>query len=173
MLLVQRKIALLVFASLALAVSGCGSNNAGKIVGKWKATTIPGMSEDQKAKLKQLGPDAVSVIMEFTEDGRMTASARISMFGQTQTQEVASAKYSLSSGDWVVFSDLKPVVDGKSTSRDKIVIQGDTMTIETDKGEKITLNRMTADTGAEPPKTDTPKPETPKAVENAKPPKKK
>lgn len=139
----SRGFALLVLAGLALAAAGCGSNNKGKIVGKWKATTLPGMSEDDKKAIKLIGEDNFALIIEFTDAGKMTGVANVTIFGKTETKEVISADYSLGTGDWVFFTNQNPPPkDGKTKSKDKITINGDTMTIDTEKGEKITLTRM-------------------------------
>jgi hypothetical protein len=139
----SRGFALIVLAGLALAAAGCGSNNKGKIVGKWKATTLPGMSEDDKKAIKLIGEDNFALILEFTEAGKMTGTANITFLGKTENKEVISADYSLGTGDWVFFTNQNPPAkDGKAKSKDKITINGDTMTIDTEKGEKITLTRM-------------------------------
>jgi hypothetical protein len=143
MLSASRKVAFVLLAALALIATGCGSNNKGKIEGKWKATSVPGMDEKEKAALKMIGEDNVAVIMEFTADGKMKLSASLNMLGKSQTKEMVTADYKLGSGDWVFFSNMNPPPkDGKTKSKDKIVINGDTMTIDTEKGEKITLTRV-------------------------------
>lgn len=143
MLSASRKVAFVVLAALALMAVGCGSNNTGKIVGKWKATSLPSMDEKEKAMIKLIGEDNFAVILEFTADGKMRGSASITMLGKTESKEVMSADYKLGSGDWVFFTNMSPPPkDGKTKSKDKVVINGDTMTIDTEKGEKITLTRM-------------------------------
>jgi hypothetical protein len=123
-----------------LLSAGCGSNNKGKIVGKWKATNLPGSDKDKEAlKMAQ----DVALVLEFTADGKMTGTATVTVFGQTQTKEVMSADYKLGTGDWVFFTNVKPPPkNGGTKSKDKLVINGDTMTIDTESGEKITLTRM-------------------------------
>jgi hypothetical protein len=139
MILARRKVAFLVLSGLALAAAGCGkSNNEGKIVGKWKATAVPGMSPEEQKKLNDLPPEALSAVIEFTADGRMIMS--LNMLGQSQ--QLGTAKYTLGSGDWVNLTDLSPPQNGKTQSRDRVVISGDTMTVDTEKGEKITLTRV-------------------------------
>lgn len=109
----SRGFALLVLA-LALAAAGCSSNNKGKIVGKW---------ETGGGKL----------VFEFTDDGRFIASGVVS----------ATGNYSLGSGDWVFLRNISPPLKNNQTkSKDKIVINGDTMTIDSEKGDKLTFNRM-------------------------------
>lgn len=142
MRLSARPLALIAVCGLAMLCTACGSNNKGKIVGKWKATSFPGMDETAKANLKKMGDDAFSLVIEFKPDGKMVGTMTINMLGKSQTEQVMSADYALGKGDWVNFTNMNPPQEGKSQSKDKVVIQGDTMTLETEKGEKITLTRM-------------------------------
>lgn len=129
---VVRVSALLVVSAVALAAAACGSNNKGKIEGKWKATSIPDLPANVPAGM-------VNMVMEFTPDGRMVTN--MEMLGTKQ--EVMSANYSLGTGDWVNFTNMKPAQkDGKTKSRDKVVINGDTMTFQDDKGKTLTFARM-------------------------------
>lgn len=139
-LFLRRFAPVLFVACAALFLTGCSSNNKGKIVGKWKSTNLPDTAGKDKETLKLA--EEVALIFEFTEGGKMTGTASITMFGQTQTKQVMSADYSLGSGDWVFFSNIQSDKSGLKKSRDKIVINGDTMTIDTEKGEKLTFARM-------------------------------
>lgn len=123
---VSRPLALALLAGLALIATGCSSNNKGKIEGKWKVTSGSGAVEGA-------GPDA-GTFFEFTADGqfRIYASA-----GPVQ-MDAAKGKYSLGSGDTVNLTDLSPAIDGKTKSREKITINGDTMTVAAGKDGKIT-----------------------------------
>ncbi|MCI0701364.1 MAG: hypothetical protein L0241_09820 [Planctomycetia bacterium] len=120
------------------------SNNKGKIVGKWKATSWPGMDEKDKQVMQKLGgEEGFSIVIEFTDAGKMIGILNMNILGQTKTQEVMTADYKLGTGDWIFFTNMKPPAkDGKTESKDKIVISGDTMTIDTEKGDKVTLTRM-------------------------------
>jgi hypothetical protein len=140
----SRLVVFVALAGFAVTLSGCGSNNKGKIEGKWKANAVdlPGIPSKDKEGLSKFPPDAAYVMMEFTADGRMIGTMNLKQGESVNSQEVMSAKYSLGSGDWVNFTDMKPAQDGKTKSKDKIVINGDTMTIQTEKGEKINLTRM-------------------------------
>ena len=133
-----RSIAFLVLASAALLAAGCGSNNKGKIVGKWKATAVSGAG----AEGMDLGAAAGDggMFMEFTEDGRF----KMYLSAMGQQMELGSGKYSLGMGDTVTLSDLSPPQDGKTTSRESITIKGDTMTLKGEAGKSITLTRVGA-----------------------------
>ena len=142
MLAVSRKCSFVLLTTVALVATGCGSNNAGKIEGKWQATSLPGLGEKEAAAFKMLGEGNVKLVMEFA-GGKMTMTVNINMLGQSKTQQVASADYSLGSGDTVNFTNLKPPAkNGATKSRDKITINGDTMTIAMESGENVTLTRM-------------------------------
>jgi hypothetical protein len=133
-----RPLALAVCA-LALCLASCSSSNKGKIVGKWKTVAMP-----DTAKQGIPAGATVDMYFEFTADGRFIVTGEVSFAGMKQTKEVATGKYSLGMGSTVTISDITPPLDGKSKSREKIVINGDTMTLDTEKGEKITLTRVTA-----------------------------
>jgi hypothetical protein len=142
MRLSTRPLALIAVCGVAMLCTACGSNNKGKIVGKWKATALPGMSAEDTEKFKAMG-DAMSVVIEFTADGKMIGTITMDMFGKKNSQEIMSANYKLGTGDWVHFTNIKPPPkDKKTESKDKVVINGDTMTLETEKGDKFTLTRI-------------------------------
>lgn len=127
-----RKVALLVVCGVALVATACSSNNKGKIEGKWKATSIPDMPAGVPA-------GAVQMVMEFTADGKMVMN--MELLGTKQ--EVMSADYSLGSGDWVFFTNMKPTPkDGKTKSKDKITITGDNLTIDDEKGKTMSFTRV-------------------------------
>ncbi len=117
MFLAPRSAALALIAVLALVATGCSSNNKGKIVGKWASPNGP--------------------VFEFTADGRFVVTAP----GGVQ---IASARYSLGAGDNVTLSDLSPATkDGKTRSRERIAISGDSMTITGSRGDQpLVLTRM-------------------------------
>ena len=97
----------------ALLSAGCESNNKGKIVGKWSA-------------------EGGLLVFEFTSDGRFIASGAVSVTG----------KYSLGAGDTVNLSNLSPPLDGKTRSREKITITGDSMSVAGGSGKSTTFTRM-------------------------------
>ncbi|MCE9563415.1 MAG: hypothetical protein K8U57_15345 [Planctomycetes bacterium] len=167
MLLAPRKLAFLVFASLAVVVSGCGSNNSGKINGKWKLVSAPGF--DEQAKMMEAFK--AYVYFEFKEDGTVTVGAGFTdptmqeMIAKSGEKTSMSGKYKLLNGDDVEFSGLNDPKKGGGLfgkgdqSRLKIQIDGDNMTITgTDGTGKLT--RLKADAAPA---------ETPKVVETPKP----
>ena len=129
----MRPLALGVVCGVVLLCGACKSNNEGKIVGKWKAVS----STDANNQTETL-PPGTDLFFEFTQDGRFLAYA---MQGGTR-HDVGSAKYSLGSGDWLTLTDLNPPQDGKTKSREKVGITGDTMTIQGEKGKTMTFTRV-------------------------------
>ena len=109
---------------LALACSACGSNNEGKIVGKWK----------NSAAHEGVAPG--SVVFEFTSDGKLT----MSVLGL----KALTADYKLSTGDFIILSNVNVLVPaGDKTERGgrmKVTIKGDNMTW-VEKGTTIQLVR--------------------------------
>ncbi len=103
--------------TLALAAAGCSSNNTGKIVGRWRAdiTDAP------------IGP--ADVVWEFTEDGNFSVSSVVLGPAGPHARKVASGRYMLGMSDNVAFTNLDPPLDGKTRSSERIVIDGDTMTV--------------------------------------------
>ncbi len=117
----SRTFRLAAVAALALLGCGCGSNNSGKIVGRWKA----GPTE-----LGPIGPNGpADVVWEFTDNGVFNVT-RVQTGGANPTAEkVASGRYTLGLRDSVSFADLNPPLDGKKRATEKIIIDGDTMTV--------------------------------------------
>jgi len=105
-----RKLALLVVCAVALACSACSSSNKGKIEGSTWVNT----EEVEKAP-----PGMVTA--EFGTDGSFT----MKVIGIP----ALTGKYSLGTGDYVTFTDVKDAT-GKSVDRGrvKIKIEGDSMT---------------------------------------------
>jgi hypothetical protein len=67
----------------------------------------------------------------------------VTVLGNTNNKQLASADYSLGSGDTVNFKNINPPTKtGATRSRDKIKIDGDTMTVATESGENLVLTRM-------------------------------
>jgi hypothetical protein len=71
-------------------------------------------------------------VFEFTADGRFLATGVNTITG----------KYSLGAGDNVTLSELNPPLSGKTRSREKITINGDTMTVAGTGGKSMTFTRM-------------------------------
>jgi hypothetical protein len=133
-----RRFAFLVLAGFALVAAGCGSNNKGKIEGKWKLVSAPGMEEKD---VKMLDAFGAYVYFEFTPDGKVNVGAD---FKDPQMKEAmaksdqkmgASGTYKLLSGDDVEFSGLNDkktsggLFGGGDKSKVKVKIEGDNMTI--------------------------------------------
>ena len=110
----------LAVVALALVAAGCNSNNSGKIVGRWRAdmTDAP------------LGPNGpADVIWEFADDGRFTVSrVELGPAGPNGVR-VAAGRYVLGMNDNVSFANLDPPLEGKTRSSERIVVEGDTMTV--------------------------------------------
>lgn len=141
-MLARRYVAVALFACLALATAGCGSNNTGKIVGKWKLASAPGMKAED---LKMMETLKAFLYFEFKPDGNMAVGVE---FGDPAMKElmakggenggektVMNGQYKLLSGDDVEFSGMNDQkkaggLFGKGDkSRLKIKIDGDNMTI--------------------------------------------
>ncbi len=111
----------LVVAALALVAAGCGSNNSGKIVGRWKA---------ESGEIGPIGPHGpAEVVWEFGEDGTFTVSRVVPGRPGPNAETVASGRYTLGLRDNVSFTSLNPPLDGKTRAAEKIAIDGDTMTV--------------------------------------------
>lgn len=113
MVLAPRNAAFALIAVLALLGAGCESKNKGKIVGKWSAPN--------------------GAVFEFTADGRFIASGGVTIQG----------KYSLGAGDTVYLNDLTPPLEGKTRTREKITITGDSMLVAGGPGSSaVTFTRV-------------------------------
>lgn len=156
MLTVSRTAALAVLAVLALGTAGCGSNNKGKIEGKWKFTSFPeGADAKGKDGLDMLGKMGLYVYMDFKTDGTLElglggdkpeAMDFFKMMAKGQKTAWAG-KYKLLSGDGVELYDMPADMQGgapfggKDRGRMKVKIDGDSMTATDDKGT-ATLARV-------------------------------
>jgi hypothetical protein len=132
-----RPFALIAVCGLVLACTACGSRNKGKIEGKWKLVSAPGVDEKQVAEADQRG---MYMYFEFKPDGSVNVG-----LGSTKADEkngeaglaMEAGKYKLLSGHKVEFSGMKG--DGKKDGGglfgkgDKSVVEvkvdGDNMTI--------------------------------------------
>jgi len=139
MLSAPRKIAVVLLAGLAIAVSGCGSNNTSKIIGKWKLASAPGFEEQAKMLdafkayvYFEFKPDGVAVIgADFTDPAMRDMIAKAGDKGDKMSM---TGKYKLLNGDDVELSGLGDPKKGGGLfkgdqSRVKIKIDGDNMTI--------------------------------------------
>lgn len=142
MTVTARRVGFLAVLAVLAGVTGCKSDNEGKIVGKWRVNE--GMSG-----MKMPPPGAsVVLIYEFTADNRLEVSATISMMGQqVEKKVVTTARYKLGAGDTVNLTDISPPIEGKSSSREKVTIKdnGNTMVISsgTFMGKPLILTRYT------------------------------
>lgn len=135
------------------AALGCGSNNKGKIEGKWKAVSFEGQGDDMKA-MEALG---MYLYFDFAGDGTLTIGL------DTTNQEMKAmlagggkptswkCKYKLLSGDDVEIYDLPKEMQsgkggglfgGKDKARSKITITGDEMTLKDPDGKSGKMTRM-------------------------------
>ena len=157
MMSVSRKVAFVVLAAFALVATGCGSNNKGKIVGKWKMVGGGGMKADDAKMMEMLG---IYVYFDFKDDGTLQFGAGANdpkmndMLKDKGETKVASMKYKLLSGDAVEIYDIpKDMQDKegggpfgkKDRARGNIKIDGDNMTISDDdklKTDPVKLTRV-------------------------------
>lgn len=136
-----RLTATLAVAVIALAFTGCSSNNTGKIVGKWKM--VSGSSSELET-LKKMG---LTMAWEFKADGTFATSV-VSLnddkgggTGLADTSKMPRGKYNLGFGNTVNFTD------DTATGKDKrmttnITIDGDNMTMKDPDGTTMQLVRV-------------------------------
>lgn len=154
MALAPRKLAFLALAGLALAVAGCGSNNKGKIEGKWKIVSAPGLGEQE---MKMMEAFKMYAYMEFKPDGTMSIGAASTdpemqkMIEGSKDNKTVTCKYKLLSGDGVEFFDLPKELQekgggmfgkNKDKARTSVKINGDDMTMTDDDGKAGKLTRV-------------------------------
>src|SRR4051812_34659641 len=105
-----RRIAPVLLAVGLILVVGCGSNNKGKIVGKWKLVSYPGMEDFEKAS-KDTG---LIMYFEFEPNGTFALgfdaeNKNILDLIKAKTGGTRfTAKYKLLSGDGVEIYDFSP-----------------------------------------------------------------
>jgi len=136
---ITRPLVLSLLFGATLFAAGCGkSSNEGKIVGKWKLLSAPGLDESQMKMAEALG---MSFVFDFKPDGTLVAGleakdaelAKMIEKGGEKTSQ--TGKYKLLSGDDVEFSGMGGGKGGgglfgkTETSRLKIKIDGDNMTM--------------------------------------------
>lgn len=163
MLLAPRKLAFLLLAGLALAVAGCGSNNKGKIVGKWKVTDPSDKDPKAKDGFQKLGQMGIYMYMEFKDDSTAVMGFDADKPGMIELLKMGipggkvtfPAKYKLMSGNKVEIYDFsaeaKQILSGKGERmRSDIIIEGDNMTIKDADG---TITKLVKITDKAPPAT--------------------
>jgi uncharacterized protein (TIGR03066 family) len=125
-----RRLLLGALALAFLALASCDfigpSNNKGKIVGKWRGSV--------NLYGKQNFP--VSMVMEFEKDG----SFLIKGYGPTKTLKV-TGKYRLNGGDYVTLFDLSEPIMGSTVHREKVTIEGDSLTMVDTDGTTMKFTR--------------------------------
>lgn len=150
----SRGFAFVVLAALSLTAIGCGSNNKGKIVGKWQISDFGG--DKAEDKLKDMG-DKIAIYMEFRADEtggfgiEVTDPMLKEVFAKSKEKTTFAFKYKLLNGDIVEVYDLpKEMQEGgpfgkKDRGKMRVKIDGDNMTIsddETLKNKPARLTRM-------------------------------
>ena len=153
MLSASRNFALVALAGFTLLALGCGSNNKGKIEGRWKVTAWPEKMNADKDALQEMENKGVYLYMEFTPDGRVTTgfdgNKDFLQLISTKGELSWDAKYKLLPGDNVEIYDLpkesKPGGGGLfgSSERAKVIIKitGTEMKL-TDADGTATLTKM-------------------------------
>jgi hypothetical protein len=143
--LVPRTLSVALFACLALATAGCGSNNTGKILGKWKLLSAPGLTPEE---FKVLETFKAYPCLDFKQDGSIVAGPEFAdpalkefIAKGLDNQEMSkTGTYKLLSGDNVEITGIADVqkaggLFGSSDSgRVKVTIEGDNMTITAENG---------------------------------------
>lgn len=150
----SRSLALGLFATVALFAAGCGSNNTGKIVGKWKLTTPPSKTDKEKQEFEAMTKMGIFMVIEFKADNTIVLGIdsdkpeflELIKKGVPGQKFSFEAKYKLLMGDKVEVYDvkdkeLKDVFKGDK-ARSDILINGDDMTIKDPDGSITKLTKM-------------------------------
>lgn len=156
MFAVSRKCAFVLLAALALTATGCGSNNAGKIEGKWKFASLPNTGDVNAQKgMAMMEAMGLHMYFDFKPNGvlefglgsdKPEALKGFQMLAGGNSLTF-NGKYKLLSGDGVELYDFPADMDGKAPfggkdrGRGKIKITGDTMVMSDDK-TSATLTRV-------------------------------
>src|SRR5262245_35876034 len=104
---------------------GCSSNNEGKIEGTaWRSLAVAGdlFDDDEEAP-------AGAVTIQFTKSGTVYLRGPVGQF---------QGKYTLGSGDWVTLH-LDRELNGKKNHRERVVINGNRMTMIGQGGVSVTF----------------------------------
>jgi hypothetical protein len=118
---------MLAMALIALGAVGCGSNVKGKIEDtRWSNNEYTG-KDGKKIPANMLK-------LDFRADGSMT----FSVMGIA-----TNGKYTLGTGSSVTFEMDKVIAGGSKKMRNKIAIDGETMTITDSDGAVMTLRKVT------------------------------
>lgn len=109
-----------------LSLTACGSNNTGKIVGKWKVTSAT-MSDFEK--MKGMG---MTMGFDFRADGTVAVlmlPVEDKPSEEVKGMELGTGQYKLEMGDRVTLSGIKSIADGKPQAAN-ISVNGDKMTFK-------------------------------------------
>ncbi len=142
--------AVVAVCGLALLLSGCGSNNKGKIEGKWKMIS----SSQKNADFDQLQAVGVTMAFDFKADGTFAvefvplddkpeSKMAAQIAGTGLAGKEVSGKYTLAGGDKVNFSGAKDIFKGKAATSN-VTINGDSMTMKDPDGTTLQLTRVKA-----------------------------
>jgi hypothetical protein len=105
--------------------TGCSSNNTGKIEGTaWRSLAVAGDLFDEGEEAP-----AGAVKIQFTKGGTVYLRGPVGQFQGT---------YTLDSGDWVTLH-LDRELDGKKTHRERVMINGNRMTMIGRGGVSVTF----------------------------------
>jgi hypothetical protein len=150
MLRAARLVVVVALAGLAVTLTGCSSSNKGKIEGKWKVVSGPGLD----AQIKEMEQLKAYMYFDFRGDGSLTIGAESS---DPAIQELAAkngktvtCKYKLRGGESVEFYDLPPemkqggggLFGGKDKARTNVTINGDSMTMKDSDGSTAKLTKV-------------------------------
>jgi uncharacterized protein (TIGR03066 family) len=123
----RRPLALALLACF-LFLSGCQSNNEGKIVGRWRVTNFTGLSKSQMRQIYS--------VLEFREDGTMRWRVPTG-----KGSRIITGTYQLGFGDLVTFH-LDEELQGRKTHTERVTIDGDTLVMKDSDGTSGTFVRM-------------------------------
>jgi hypothetical protein len=141
-----RLTATLAVAVLALAFTGCGSNNTGKIVGKWKVVS----SSSKTGDLEKMKSQGMAMGFDFRADGTVAIimlpaddkpeSKSMADLATKMMEGKGTGKYTLGAGDRVTLSGIQTIENGKDQTA-SISINGDNMTMK-DSVDTMQLTRV-------------------------------
>lgn len=134
---VLRSVGVLAMCVLAVSFTGCGSNNKGKIEGKWKKVVS---TTETDADFKSLKDAGVAVVWEFKADGTFSfgfmpdndkpeSKAATDRANANVAGKDVKGNYTLGMGDRVTLTGATFMYQGKKVVCD-CAIAGDNMTIK-------------------------------------------
>lgn len=143
-----RLIATLAVCGVALLFTGCGSNNTGKIEGKWEEVSNSELGQE----LNEVRAQGLKIIYHFKPDGTLKVAVKeaddslratlAAIKANLATLELdTEGKYTLLSGDMVQFTGAKNALGTKELIC-YITIVDDTMTLKKPDGNIVTFTRL-------------------------------